>query len=57
MGKHKDLSEFDEGQIVMARRLIPRHTFRGLAESMLRWVMAVLAAKGGQHSIRQVVIM
>ena len=56
MGKHKDFSEFNK--IVMARRLIiPQHTFRGLVESMLRWVMVVLAAKGDQHNIRQVVIM
>ncbi len=25
----------------------PQHTFRGLVESMPRWVRAVLAAKGG----------
>ena len=36
---------------------IPQHTFRGLMESMPRWVRAVLAAKVGQHNIRQVVIM
>ena len=48
MGKHKDLSEFDKGQIVTGRRLIiPQHTLRGLVESMSRWVRAVLAAKGG----------
>ena len=58
MGKHKDLSEFDKGQIVMARRLIiPQRTCRSLVESMPRWVRAVLAAKGGQNSIRQVIIM
>ena len=35
---------------------ISQHTFRGLVESMTRWVKAVLAANEDPHNIRQVVI-
>ena len=33
-----------------------QHTFRGLVESMPRWVRAVLATNEDPHNFRQVVI-